>query len=58
MVVPIINEKKQIMLTPAFLCIGCFPKAVPALVMFAGESLCLNCYKDLPTKAEDNGDGQ
>lgn len=52
-----IGKKSQIHLTPAFLCVGCFPKAIPALVMCNGESLCLNCYKDLPVKEEEKKEG-
>jgi len=43
---PIIGNK-EIQLTPGNLCVICFPKALPGLIVYGGSSLCLKCFKTI-----------
>ena len=47
-----IGEKNQILLTPSSLCVVCFPKAIPALIICEGNSLCLKCFKAIKDAQE------
>jgi len=52
---PTIIGDKQIHLTPANLCVVCFPKAIPALIICEGNSLCLKCFKAIKDATESEG---
>ncbi len=51
----IIGGNKQIHLTPTNLCVVCFPKAKPALIICEGNSLCLECFKAIKDATESEG---
>ncbi len=55
----IIGGNKQIVLTPTNLCVVCFPKANPALIICEGNSLCLPHFKAIKDAQEkENDDGK
>ena len=47
-----IGKKGQIHLTPTNLCVVCFPKATPALIICEGNSLCLPHFKAIKEAQE------
>lgn len=54
--VPLIGGVQQIVIQPSALCASCFPKPAPAIVVFAGYSLCPECATKARRWHDDWGD--
>jgi len=52
------GNPQQIRINVAMLCALCFPKPIPAIIVYQGNGICADCMKAIKEKEQEDNAGK